>query len=640
MNLIMTDTNLNDFPAAQEEAEKTLPNEETAEPVSEVTPEITQTPLQEASEEAAAPEQPLSDAAEPKKYQTKAEIIERLEQVNADVAAAKKQETDLLKQLFYKFHNSEVESQKAEFLAGGGNEEDFKPAEDPLEEQFKSLMSQIKEKRAALSQEEDKEREQNYKIKLSIIEELKELTESLDDPNKNFTEFKKLQQQWKEVTKIPQGKAKELWENYQIYVEKFYDLLKLNNEFRELDFKKNFELKNQIVEKAEQLTEAEDPVSAFYQLQKLHQEYRETGPVSRELREQMWNRLKAASNTINRRYQQHYEQVKEKEQENLDQKTVICEIVEGIDYEQLTSFKQWDNKTKEVIALQAKWKSIGYAPQKMNNKIFDRFRKACDAFFSKKAEYFKATKETFSDNLQKKIQLCEKAEALKDSKEWKKTAEEFANLQKEWKTIGPVAKKYSDQVWKRFISACDYFFDQKSKNVNSQRTQESENLNTKKSIIEQLKEIDALEEIGDAVDKVRDLMAEWTNTGHVPFREKDKLYEAYHNVVDSIQERIGRSGIRSKVNNFRNTISNLKESGSQLLSREHEKLVRAYENMLQELHTYENNMGFFNISSSRGSSLLDDLNKKIEKLRQDIKETKDRIDTLEKEMQEKEGGEA
>ena len=506
------------------------------------------------------------------------------------------------------------------------------PQHDSAEDEFKKAMSVIKEKRNELAAEQEKQKELNYQVKLSIIEELKELTESPDDANKNFTEFKKLQQQWNEVTLVPQAKVNELWKNYQLYVEKFYDLLKLNNEFREYDFKKNLEIKTHLCEAAEKLADEPDVISAFHQLQKLHAEFRDTGPVAKELREEIWARFKAASTVVNRRHQQHFEAQKEVERNNLDQKTVICEIIEGIDYAELTSFAAWDNKTQEVIALQNKWKTIGYAPQKMNVKIFERFRKACDEFFHKKSDFFKQLKENMSENLEKKRALCEKAEALKDSTDWKATSEVLVKLQKEWKTIGPVAKKHSDAIWKRFITACDYFFEQKNKATSSQRTLEQENLEKKKSILEKLAAISEDTDSEEATQQVRDLMKEWNGIGHVPIKDKDKIYKQYRNLVDSLFERFNISASNKKLSNFKSSINAIQEGNPQALYREREKLVRIAENLKNELLTYENNLGFLNASSKKGNSLLTELNRKVEKLKSDIELMKEKIKVIDENL--------
>ena len=420
----------------------------------------------------------------------------------------------------------------------------------------------------------------------------------------------------------------ELWKNYQLYVEKFYDLLKLNNEFREYDFKKNLEIKTHLCEAAEKLADEEDVVSAFHQLQKLHQEFRDTGPVAKELRDEIWNRFKAASTAVNRRHQLHFETLKEAEQHNLDQKTVICEIVEAIEFDELKTFSAWENKTQEVIALQNKWKTIGFAPQKMNVKIFERFRRACDDFFKKKGEFFKSLKEGMNENLEKKKALCEKAEALKDSTDWKATADTLTKLQKEWKTIGPVAKKHSDAVWKRFITACDYFFEQKNKATSSQRSIEVENMEKKKALIEKLSSIDENMDIEEASTLVRDLMKEWNSIGHVPFKEKDKLYKQYHGLIDQLFDRFNISASNKKLSNFRSNINNIQGGGPQSLYREREKLVRTYESMKNELQTYENNLGFLTSTSKKGSSLLTELNRKVEKLKADLELVSQKIKVI------------
>ena len=601
------DTNLPEKPVELEEEKK-------AAEVSE--PATTETPAEEiVSEKPVEPVQKL----------TKEEILAKLKEVVADVENVAKPEIDGLKQSFYKLHNAEQDAARKLFIENGGAAENFVPQTDCVEEEFKNIMSVIKEKRSALTAELEKQKEMNLQVKLSIIEELKELVESPDDANKSYTEFKKLQQQWNEVKLVPQAKVNELWKNYQLYVEKFYDLLKLNNEFREYDFKKNLEIKTHLCEAAEKLADEADVVSAFHQLQKLHQEFRDTGPVAKELRDEIWARFKAASTTVNRRHQQHFEALKEVEQHNLDQKTVICEIIEAIDYKELTNFASWESKTQEVIALQNKWKTIGFAPQKMNVKIFERFRKACDEFFRKKGEFFKSLKEGMNENLEKKRALCEKAEALKDSTDWKATADELTKLQKEWKTIGPVAKKYSDAVWKRFISACDYFFEQKNKATSSQRSVEQENLEQKKAIIEKLNAIDDQMDTEEATQLVRDLMKEWNGIGHVPFKEKHRIYKQYHSQVDKLFERFNISASNKKLSNFKSTISSIQEGSPQALYREREKLVRAFDNMKNELQTYENNLGFLTTSSKKGNSLLTEINRKVEKLKADIELVKEKI---------------
>ncbi len=619
----MTDTHDTNLPEKQvelEEEKKTVEVSETA---------TAETPAEEQAMESTVETAPAQKL-------TKEEVIARLKEIAGDVESVTKAEIDGLKQTFYKLHNAEQEAARKKFAEAGGAPEDYVPTPDPLEEEMKNAMSVIKNKRNELATEVERQKEMNLQVKLSIIEELKDLLESPEDANKNYTEFKRLQQQWNEVKLVPQASVNELWKNYQLYVEKFYDLLKLNNEFREYDFKKNLEIKTHLCEAAEKLAEETDVVSAFHQLQKLHQEFRETGPVAKELREEIWARFKAASTAVNRRHQQHFDALKEAEQQNLDQKTVICEIIEGIDYNELTNFAAWDAKTQEIIALQNKWKTIGYAPQKMNVKIFERFRTACDAFFNKKAEFFKTVKENMNENLEKKRALCEKAEALKDSTDWKATADTLVKLQKEWKTIGPVAKKHSDVIWKRFITACDYFFEQKNQAGASQRSEEQANLEKKRAIIAQLEAIGEETEADTAIEQVRTLMKEWNAVGFVPFKDKDKVYKQYHALVDKLFERYNISQSNKKLSSFKNTISNIQEGSPQALYREREKLMRAYDNMKSELQTYENNLGFLNAASKKGNSLLTELNRKVEKLKTDIDLVKEKIKVIDENIQ-KEG---
>ena len=626
----MTDTQDTNLPKMEGELEDV---KQTAEITAETQAEVQEPAVDEAVAE--LKDEALETAAleESARKLTKSEILVRMKEIAEDITKVPKAEIDTLKQYFYRLHNSEAEAAKRAFIEAGGKEEDFVPTPDPEEVEFKEVMAVVKEKRNLLIAEEEKERERNYQVKLAIIEELKELIESPDDPNKNYNEFKRLQQQWHEVTLIPLNKANELWKNYQMYVEKFYDLLKLNNEFREYDFKKNLEIKTKLCEAAEKLLDEEDVVAAFRRLQKLHQEYRDTGPVSKELRDEIWARFKAASTQLNKKHQQHFEQLKEQEQENLDKKTVICEIVEGIDYGKLNGFQAWDKMTQEVIALQNKWKTIGFAPQKQNVKVFERFRTACDDFFNKKSEYFKAAKARLNENLEKKRALVEKAEALKDSKEWKETADELVKLQKEWRSIGPVAKRYSDALWKRFIAACDYFFEQKGEATSSKRSAESDNLKRKKAIIEELKELLNKEESEENNQQIHKLMAEWNEVGHVPFKEKDKIYEQYRTLVDKLYKSFNLNMVAKKASKFRTAVSKVQETGIQAVYREREKLVRNYENLLNELHTYENNLGFLNATSKSGNSLLTELNKKMDKLKTEIEAAKEKIRHIDEDIQ-------
>lgn len=564
--------------------------------------------------------------------QTLEEVVQRLKEINEKNDLTDKQEIDSLKQTFYKLQKAKTEAARKAFIDGGGKAEDFIQEAEPAEEEFKTVMNAIKEKRNALAAAQEKEKEENLTKKLGILERMKYLTESQEDTNKIYDEFKKLQQEWNEVGQIPVAKVNELWKTYQLYTEKFYDMVKLNNEFREYDFKKNLEQKTRLCEAAEKLAEEPDVISAFHQLQKLHQEFRAIGPVAKDLREAIWTRFKAASTVVNKRHQQHFEELKEKEQHNLDQKTVICEIVEGMEYDTFTTFADWEEKTQEILALQAKWKTIGYAPQKMNVKIFERFRAACDEFFRRKAAFFKSVKETMAANLEKKKALCEKAEALKDSTNWKETAEILTKLQKEWKTIGPVAKKHSDAVWKRFIGACDYFFEQKNKATSSQRTEEVENQAKKEEVIKRMAALEASGTSDEATaEQVRALMKEWNSIGFVPFKEKDRLYKEFHGLVDKLFDRLHMSATEKRLSSVR-TGGN-KESN---LYRDRERLVRTYEGLKNDIQTYENNLGFLNSSSKKGSTLVADITRKIERLKKDMELVLNKIKAIDESLKEKE----
>ena len=561
--------------------------------------------------------------------QSKEAVIARLEEINQQEAPSDKAELDMIKQTFYRLRNAEVENAKKEYEEGGGNPENFVAPKDEFEIKFKELMGSIKEKRNVLKAEEEQERQNNLDKKLAILEKMKELVESSNEANNAYTEFKKLQAEWNEIKDVPAAKVNELWKNYQLYTEKFYDLIKLNNEFREYDFKKNLEIKLHLCEAAEKLSEEEDVISAFHQLQKLHQEFRETGPVAKEQREEIWARFKAASTIINRRHQQHFEEIKEKEQRNLDEKTVICEIVEAMEYDKMTTFQDWHDKTEEILALQAKWKTIGFAPQKMNTKIFERFRAACDDFFQRKADHFKTLKSSMNENLEKKKQMCERAEALKDSTDWKATAEILTQLQKEWKKVGPISKKHSETIWKRFVTACDYFFEQKNKADSVHKSAEQENLEKKKAIIEKLNEINQADQSDEQTNTIiRGLMKEWNGIGHVPFKDKDKIYKQYHQVIDTLFKKQNLSASQKKLSNFKSSIN--KEAN---LYKEREKLMRVYENMKNEIKTYENNLGFLSSSSKKGNSLVTEMNRKVEKLKDDLQLIIQKIKVIDESIQ-------
>lgn len=564
--------------------------------------------------------------------QTQEEVVARVKELAEADAPAEKQELDALKQAFYKIHKANVAAARAQFIENGGESEAFLPAPNVLEDDFKAAMNVIKQKRAELQAELDRQKEENLQKKQEILERIKALSATPEEANQAYKEFKELQNQWKELTLVPAEKANELWKTYQLYVEQYYDQLKLNNEFREYDFKKNLEIKTRLCETAEKLNEEADVISAFQQLQALHQEFKETGPVAKELREEIWARFKAASTAVNKRHQQYFEELKQKEEENLAHKTALCEKIEAIDLTAIKTAAAWEAQTQQIIEMQKEWRTIGFAPQKMNVKIFERFRGACDRFFTEKAAFFKRLKEEQAQNLAKKTELCEKAEALKDSTDWKATADKLMQIQKEWKTIGAVPKKHSESLWQRFIGACDYFFEQKGKNTASQRGEEKENLQKKEQVIEKLKALLESDEEENKQDAVRELMKEWNEIGFVPFKEKDKIYKAYHETVDQLFKALNMSAARRRLDNFKNNLKNDAKEGGQGLSRERERLIRAYENKRSEIKTYENNLGFLTCSSKKGSNLLNEMNKKMEKLKDELNLIGEKIAAIDKEM--------
>lgn len=572
-----------------------------------------------------------AEAAEQKKvYKTKGEIIERMKDIAHSDEHPQKGEIDYLKTVFYKLHFAEREADMKAYLEGGGDPANYKVIPDEDEEVFKAEMSVIKEKRAKLFLEQEKEKQENLKKKLDIIEKIKAMVTSPEEANKSYQDFKKLQQEWKEIKLVPAEKANELWRNYQLYVEQYYDLLKLNSEAREYDFKKNLEIKTKICEAAEKLGSEEDVISAFHQLQKLHQEFRETGPVAKELREEIWARFKAASTIINKRHQQHFEELRAKEEDNLTKKTALCEKIEEIAKAEIKTAGEWEKKTKEIIAIQAEWKTIGFAPQKMNVKIFERFRAACDDFFSKKAEYFKNMKQQFAENADKKRALIEQAKALQDSTEWKSTSDKLIALQKEWKTIGMVPKKLGDKLWNEFLTACNHFFEARNNANAGTRNEERANLEKKRSIIEQLKAMAENAE-GNIQEKVRELIDEYNGIGHVPFKEKDKLYKEYHDILDKLYKELNISTARRRLDKFKNNLKNVAEKGSDALDNERAKLMRRYEAIKQEVQTYENNLGFLNASSKKGNSLIDEMNRKVQKLKDDMNLVREKIKAIDAE---------
>lgn len=565
-----------------------------------------------------------------KVYKTKAEVVERIKEIAHAEEIPQKDEVDYLKTVFYKLHFAEREADMKAYLDAGGDPAAYQVKPDENENAFKAEMTIIKERRAKQFEEQEKLKQENLKKKLDIIEKIKNMATSPEEANKSYQEFKQLQQEWKEIKMVPAENANELWRNYQLYVEQFYDLLKLNSEAREYDFKKNLEIKTKLCEAAEKLADEDDVISAFHQLQELHQEYRESGPVAKELREGIWARFKAASTVINKKHQQHFEDIRAKEEDNLNKKTELCEKVEAIAKEENKTSADWENHTKQIIEIQTEWKTIGFAPQKMNVKIFERFRAACDDFFGRKSAYFTQMKKEFTENAEKKKALVEKAQALKDSTEWKATSDKLIALQKEWKTIGMVPKKYGDQLWKDFLAACNHFFEARNAANAGARNEEHANLDKKKAVVDKLKAL--LENpVDDTQAEVRKLTEEYNSIGHVPYKEKDKIFNEYHEVLDKIFKELNISTARRRLNNFKTNLKNVAKRGEDALDNERTRLQRRAEQMKQEIQTYENNLGFLNASSKKGNSLIDEMNRKVQKLKDDLELIKQKIKAIDSE---------
>lgn len=581
---------------------------------------------------AAADNQQLreEDTLANKVYNSKKEIVERVKTIADSEETPEKAEIDHLKTSFYRLHVAEREAQQKAYLEAGGEPEKYQVMPDEEEEAFKAAMAVIKEKRQKAFLEQEDLKQENLKKKEAIIEKIKTMATTPEEANNNFQEFKVLQQEWKTIKPVPAEKVNELWRNYQLYVEQYYDLLNLNREAREYDFKKNLEKKTQLCEAAEKLADESDVISAFHQLQDLHQEYRETGPVEKELREQVWQRFKAASTVINKRHQQHFEEIRAEEEENLVKKTALCEKIEDIVKQERKNTGDWDSQSKEIIALQQEWKTIGFTPQKMNTKIFERFRAACDEFFTKKGEYFKELKEKYAENAKRKQELVEKAQALKDSTDWKKTSDKLIALQKEWKTIGMVPKRLGDQLWEDFLAACNHFFEARNAVHADERNEERENLAKKNEIIEKLKQL-AEGAVENLQEEIRKLTDEFNSIGHVPFKEKDKMFKEYHETLDKLYKTLNIKASRRRMDNFRNNLKKVAQRGENAIDNERGRLMRRFEQLKQEINTYENNLGFLNISSKKGNSLIDDMNRRVQKLKDELAETKQKIKTIDAE---------
>ena len=596
----------NGTPVPQDEAAEQLTAETTQQPapIAEQPAEFTDSNPETLSPEPA----PRTDPA------TKQEVIERLKTIVYEGAQADRSELERLKMIYYRLHNAAVAEAREQFIANGGAPEAFMPQPDPEEDNFKAQMSLIREMKAKAAEEQEREKQANLQRKLQIIERIKAMAVSPEEADKGYDELKKLQEEWKEIKNVPAENATELWKNYQLYVEQYYDQLRLNHEMRAYDFKKNLEIKTQLCEAAEKLAAMDDVIAAFHQLQTLHQEYRETGPVAKELRDEIWKRFKDASTVVNKRHQQHFEELKAQEEQNLARKTELCEKVETLRTDEARTYQQWDELTQQVLAWQAEWKTIGFTPRKVNNEIFERFRAACDAFFQQKTSYFKDMRETLAANLAAKNSLIAQAEELKESTDWAATTQKLVELQKQWKQTGPVAHKVSDAVWKRFNDACNAFFNRKAEQNAGQRKEEEANLARKNEILAQLEKL-AAEPAADQLQAVRALQTEWQEVGHVPFRKKEKMYRRYRELCDTIYNALHENAGRRHMDNFRRNVA---EKEGNELTRERTRLLNALEAKKQEIQNYETNLTFFRASSKKGNSLVADIEKKLARLKEDL----------------------
>ncbi len=571
------------------------------------------------------------DSQETKKvFTTKQEVIDRAKEIAGNGENVGREELDTLKTVFYKLLIADRDAKQKAYMEAGGAPETYQVEADPDEEAFKEVMAQIREQRATVFQKQEEERKQNLERKLEIIEKIKGMATSPDEANKSYQDFKALQTEWKEIGAVPPENSTEVWRNYQHIVEQYYDLLKLNFEARDYDFKKNLEIKTALCEAAEKLAEEQDVVSAFHQLQELHNQYRETGPVAKELREDIWTRFKNASTVINKAHQAHFEQMRAGEEENLQKKTALCEKVEEIAALPSTTSAEWEERSKQIIELQAEWKTIGFAPHKMNVKIFERFRAACDSFFSAKAEYYKTLKENFNENVAKKEAIIAKAKELSESTEWRSAGDKLIALQKEWKTIGAVPQKIGNRLWADFRAECDKFFEARNAANAGTRNVERENLEKKQGVVARLKEL-AEESVEAIQEKLQALQEEFNGIGHVPFKEKDQLYKAYREQLDVLYGKIRQNSRSRRLDNFKASIAKKAED---TIDNERARLLRAYDNLRQEIQTYENNLGFLSAASKKGNALVDEITRKVEKLKEELKLTREKIKAIDEQNKE------
>ena len=572
-------------------------------------------------------QQPQEVAQEKRLYTSKEEVIARLKELSNGEEEPTKTELEHLKTAFYHLLNNEREAAQKAYLDAGGDPMQYAVLPDPLEEEFKAEMNIIKERRQQAIQKLEEEKQRNLKRKKEILERIKELTTTPEEAANAFQEVKQLQQEWREIKTVPAENVTELWNTYKLVQEQFYDLLKMNFEAREYDFKKNLEMKTALCEAAEKLAEEEDVISAFHQLQELHNQYREIGPVAKELREEIWTRFKQASTAVNRKHAAHYEAIRTQQEENLAKKTELCEKVEMVSTDDCKTAADWEAKSKEIIAIQAEWKAIGFAPKAMNVKIFERFRTACDQFFTAKNEYFSELRTRFQENIKKKEELVRQAQALQDSTDWRQTSEKLVQLRKDWKTIGMVPKKVGDTLWKDFLSACDKFFEARNAANAGERNEQQENLKKKLDVVERMKAL-IEEEADDLRQKIQALTEEYNSIGHVPFKEKDKVYAAYREALDALYKKLNKTRADRRLNAFKQGMKEVAKRGENAVETERMRMQRRFEAMKEELANYETNLSFLSASSKKGNSLIDEMNRKAEKLRDELELMKQKIKAI------------
>ncbi|MDE5686274.1 MAG: DUF349 domain-containing protein [Paramuribaculum sp.] len=564
-----------------------------------------------------------------------ADILIRLKELQqGDAVLITTDEIGRLKQQFYSFVNELMAVQRDEFVAAGNDPEAFTPAPVEEEAEFKSLMAQIREKRNEYRAQVEARQLKNLERKQAIIDELTGMAADTDNVNRHYPRAKELQAEFKEIGDVPQQNTTNIWKAFQDAVEHFYDQWKVNKELRDYDFKKNLSEKQLLIDEAKTLTAEEDVVTAFRRLQDLHEKWRQIGPVAKDLREEIWAQFKDASAEVNKRYQAFFEQRKQREQESEAAKIALCESLEAMVLSELTNFSRWNEATKKVMDAQKEWKTIGFASRKVNNQLYARFRKTCDAFFAAKAEFFQTVKNSLADNLEAKTRLCEQAEALMDSTDWRKTSDALLELQKQWKTIGAVPKKHSEAVWMRFLGACNKFYERKKHATIDVRRSEQANLKAKKAIIAELTALNSDESTADrkeAIEKVKEIRAKWQETGHVPFRDKDKIHDAYREAMRQVYDKYDIHEKRARMENFQNSLAaNAGDKGK--LARERDRMMRAYESRKAELSTYENNLSFLSARSRSGSSMLAEMEKNIQRLKNTLNEMEARIRMIDDQM--------